>query len=102
VLDIEPVETLDALVPGGSARKIIESLNTAPRVDTIVLVGHQPDLGTLAGLLLFNSTETPLPIKKAGACGIRFETAVRPGAGKLEWSAPPSMLCRLTRRKVAV
>jgi phosphohistidine phosphatase len=102
VLEIETVETLDVLAPGGPIRKIIEALNRAPRVDTIVLVGHQPDLGTLAGHLLFNNTEALLSIKKAGACGIWFESDVRPGAGKLEWSAPPAILCRLPRRKSAV
>jgi len=102
VLEVGTVETVAVLAPGGSAKKIIEALNSAPRVDTIVVVGHQPDLGTLAGLLLFNSNEALLSIKKAGACGIRFESAVHPGGGKLEWVAPPNMLCRLTRRKAAV
>jgi phosphohistidine phosphatase len=102
VLGIEAVETLDALAPGGSVRKIIEALNGAPRAEAIVVVGHQPDLGTLAGHLLFNNGEAMLAIKKAGACGIRFESAVRAGAGKLVWAAPPGILCRLTRRKAAV
>jgi len=102
VLEIEPVETLDALVPGGPVRKIIDALNATPRADTIVLVGHQPDLGMLAGQLLFGNAEASLPIKKAGACAIQFESAVRAGAGKLAWSAPPGILCRLTRRKAAV
>ena len=99
VLGIEEVETLDALAPGGSTRKIIETLNGPPRADTVVLVGHEPDLGTLAGLLVFNSGTASLPLKKAGACRIAFESSVRPGAGALEWLSPPGMLSRVTRKK---
>jgi phosphohistidine phosphatase len=100
-LGIEKVETLEGLAPGGSAKKIIDELNSKPDVDTVVLVGHEPDLGNLAGFLIFNGSEASLELKKAGACRIGFESTVRPGAGKLEWLAPPGMLGRLTRRKEA-
>ena len=101
VLGIEAVKTLEALVPGGSSRKVIEALNQEPDASTVVVVGHEPDLGALAGLLVFNNGAT-IPLKKAGACSIRFESAVRPGAGTLEWVAPPRMLCRITRKRSAV
>jgi phosphohistidine phosphatase len=98
VLELDPVETLDALAPGGSQRKILETVNSPPRANTVVLVGHEPDLGALAGLLVFNNGAA-LPLKKAGACVISFEATARPGAGTLEWVAPPRLLCRVTRRK---
>jgi phosphohistidine phosphatase len=101
VLEIEQVETLEALAPGGSHRKIIEALNRQPSSDTVVLVGHEPDLGALAGLLVFGNSAA-LVLKKAGACSIRFDSAIGPGAGKLEWVAPPRVLCRVTRKSVAV
>lgn len=99
-LKIERVETLDALAPGGSPRKVIEALNRYPRLDTVVAVGHEPDLGVLAGLLLFNNGAS-LPLEKAGACSIAFESTVRPGAGTLEWVAPPRLLCRMSRKRAS-
>ena len=45
VLEVERLDTLDALAPGGAHAKILEALNGHPRGDTIVLVGHEPDLG---------------------------------------------------------
>ena len=101
VLGVEHVETLEALVPGGSHRKIIESINAHPRSKTVVLVGHEPDLGVFAGLLVFNSNAS-FPLKKAGACAIKFEGTVRSGAGTLDWLAPPRLLARVARRKAAV
>ena len=100
VLEIEKIEAIEALVPGGSVRKILEAINAHPRVQSVVLVGHEPDLGALAGLLAFNSNEAAVPLKKAGGCGIQFEDAVRPGAGALKWLAPPRLLCRVNGKKV--
>ena len=101
VLEIDSIETLDALAPGGSQRKILEALNSQPRVHTVVLVGHEPDLGGLAGMLVHNNGAL-LPLKKAGACCISFDAAVRAGDGKLHWVAPPRLLCRVTRKSVTV
>jgi len=98
-LDSTRVETLEALVPGGSSRKVIESLSRAKPDETIVLVGHEPDLGKLAGTLLFGAPAA-LPIKKAGACAIRFEGAVEPGAGRLQWFVTPRMLRRMAGKHV--
>ena len=101
VLGIEP-QAIDALAPGGSARKVVEALNGPPGGDSIVLVGHEPDLGALAGLLLFGNLEAALPLKKAGACAIEFEPPVRPGGGTLMWAAPPHVLFRISSKKVPV
>ena len=99
VLGIE-AEVTDALVPGGATRRIMDALNGSPVAGSVVLVGHEPDLGALAGLLLFGNLETALPLKKAGACAIEIEPPVRPGGGRLMWAAPPHVLFRITRKKV--
>jgi len=64
----------------------------------IALVGHEPDLGKLAGTLLFGAPSA-VALKKAGACAIDFEGAIRPGSGRLCWFLTPRMLRRLARRK---
>jgi phosphohistidine phosphatase len=99
-LGVECVEMLDALAPGGAHGKVVEALNARPHGETVVLVGHEPDLGRLAAHLLFKS-DTPLPLKKAGACAIRFDGPVRAGAGTLVWLATPRLLGRVRRKKAA-
>jgi len=100
VFDRAEVVELEPLRPGGSHRKLIEFLAARPAESTMVLVGHEPDLGTLAGTLLFSAaTPTSLAIKKAGACAISFEGDVRPGAGRLHWFLPPKLLRRLAAKK---
>ncbi len=97
--DSIPLDTLDALAPGGSYRRIIQHLADLPSADVVVLVGHEPSLGKLAGVLLFGAPAS-LPIKKAGACAVQFSGAPNAGEGRLRWFLPPKVLRRMGRRKV--
>ena len=100
VLDWAEVVELEPLRPGGSHPKLIEFLAARPEDTTVALVGHEPDLGLLAGTLLFSSApSTTLAFKKAGACAIDFEGGLRPGAGRLLWFLPPKLLRRLAAKK---
>lgn len=90
------VESFDALAPGHSFRTVIERLAKLPADETVALVGHEPDLGKLAGVLLIGAPAA-LPLKKAGACVISFDGPVTAGTGHLEWFLTPGMLRRHVR-----
>ncbi len=64
------------------------------RADRVALVGHEPDLGQLAAILL--GAARPLPFKKGGMCRIDVEWSSRP-TGTLVWFLPPAALRRLAR-----
>jgi len=96
------IEKLDALAPGGSYRAVIQRLGEASANDAIILVGHEPDLGKLAGVLVFGAPASSLPLKKAGACSIMFNAEVRAGAGHLHWFITPRVLRRLARKGAKV
>src|SRR5262245_66218635 len=90
------------LAPGGSVRGLLERLVTAVEESkkenlAIVLVGHEPDLGQLAGELALDPPAV-LSFKKAGAAAVRFDGAPRRRTGALEWFLPPRLLRRLARR----
>ena len=95
------VECLDVLAPGGSHRKLLEALMRFSKSDVVILVGHEPDLGKLAGLWAFHTPAT-LTLKKAGACAIEFEGKVQPGMGRLAWLLPPRVLRRIGRKAAHV
>ena len=102
-LELEPpVEWLDALAPGGSYRELLIRLAAIESGACVVLVGHEPDLGKLAGMLLFGAPARSLPLKKAGACVIDFTGPVEPGAGHLYAFLPPRTLRRIARRRSQV
>lgn len=90
-----------ALGSGGSARDLLQRLATAEAEapeGAIVLVGHEPDLGRLAGSLLLEFTGA-LPLKKAGACALSFDGPPRMNSGGLDWFLPPRLLRALGARK---
>ncbi|MEO6462554.1 MAG: hypothetical protein ABIP29_05715, partial [Candidatus Eisenbacteria bacterium] len=98
---VEPL-VVSALAPGGSMRGLLERLSEAAGAAkddevAVVLVGHEPDLGQLAGELGLDPP-SPLPLKKAGACAILFEGPPRRRSGTLEWFLPPGLLRTLARR----
>jgi phosphohistidine phosphatase len=96
------VVKLDALAPGGSYRAIVQHLASLGTNDAVFLVGHEPDLGKLAGVLLFGAPASTLPLKKAGAAVVAFDGAVRAGSGRLRWFVPPRILRRLARKAAKV
>lgn len=91
------VKVESTLEPGGSQRQLLEHLATLKSDQCAVLVGHEPDLGALAGKLLTGGT-TSLPLKKAGACQIHFVGALKAGTGRLDWFLTPRVLRRVGRR----
>lgn len=92
------LRTLEALRPGGSWRQVMTYLANLPPGGTVALVGHEPDLGKLAGTLVFGAPSA-LPLKKAGGCAIVFEGAVTAGQGELAWFLPPRFLRRMAGRR---
>ena len=88
----------ETLAPGGAWSDLLGELESLPAPRTTVLVGHEPDLGKLAGLLLFGAP-APLPIRKAGACSIEFEVRCAPGRGRMRWFLPPRALRRFARQR---
>ena len=87
------IEELAPLASGGSPSKVMEGLRPHRKLDSIALVGHEPDLGQLASFLLTGSPSTiPLPFKKGGiAC---VEAELLPGVQRctLEWFMTPKQL----------
>lgn len=98
---LEGAETTDALVPGRSFRQALEWLDSHRDAGDIVLVGHEPDLGKLAGTLVFGAPAW-LPLKKAGACAIEIDGDLQPGTGRLVWFMQPKMLRRWSGGKEKV
>jgi phosphohistidine phosphatase len=84
------LEVMDELAPGYSAAEVADALGRYAETQSIALVGHEPDLGTLAAWLI--GARQPLPFKKGGAARIDV-AALPPGRnGELRWLATPRML----------
>ena len=79
------------LAPGGSFEDLFAEIKEK-RVESIALVGHEPDLGELAGLIISGEGRVPLPLRKGGACHIDVTETVPTFKGSLVWMLTPKQL----------
>ena len=87
---------LASLAPGSAPADLIQHLARLPASTSVLLVGHEPGLSSLAGLLLAGpGTEPPLAFKKGGLCRIDFPGTPQAGAGLLIYLLTPRILRRL-------
>jgi phosphohistidine phosphatase len=93
--DHPAVETLAALAPGEPPRALLAWLRTQPPEVTVALVGHEPDLGRLAGWLLSAKPHGFVQFKKGAAALLEFGTAPAAGRGRLAWLLTAAQLAEL-------
>lgn len=87
------VTNSDALVPAGTPAAVIQEIVRHQRKARIALVGHEPNLGELAGRLI--GARSPITFKKGGICRIDFDVLPPKALGELRWFLPPRVLRKL-------
>ncbi|HWP84227.1 MAG TPA: phosphohistidine phosphatase SixA [Terriglobia bacterium] len=87
-----PVDLCPALRPGGAFEELAAFLAREKRRRRILLVGHEPDLGHLAGRLLGAGPAANLEFKKGGCCLIRCRDLLSGEDSKLIWWLTPRLL----------
>lgn len=89
------VVTLPALSPGVAPRTVLAWLRAQPKDALLALVGHEPDLGQLAGWLLSGRSSGFVQFKKGAAALIEFAGAPAAGKGTLAWQLTAAQLAVL-------
>ena len=85
------LEVSPPLAPGGSLQDWLLWLGQW-HGGPLALVGHQPDLGNWAELLLWGRPHQRLEVKKAGVLGLRLPVNQPVGCSTLFWLTPPRLL----------
>lgn len=84
------LEVLPALSPGGAPEAVVRSLSACDGASGVVLVGHEPDLGELASILLSGTPGlVKIRFQTGGVAGIRLAQLPPCASGVLEflWTA---------------
>lgn len=90
------LEEFSALAPDGDIQIWLDWLDVRQMLATdtqLALVGHQPDLGHWAEILLWGEAKSVIVVKKAGIIGLKLPTTGSPvGRSQMFWLAPPKFL----------
>lgn len=89
------IEEFPALAPGGDIALWLNWYNHWCSISgkTVALIGHQPDLGDWAEILVWGEARDVLIVKKAGVIGITLpETGSPVGNSQLFWLTQPKFL----------
>jgi phosphohistidine phosphatase len=90
------LEIFEALAPSGSRKELYQAIASyQKKLESLMIVGHQPSLGEIAGEIVWGSPEHFLDLKKGGACAIELEQAGIPPAGSLISLLTPSILRKI-------
>jgi phosphohistidine phosphatase len=90
-------EVTNCLVPGAPMEEFESWASAYTGAAVVGVVGHEPHLSTLVTWLLTGKAQSRVRLKKAGACGVEFETSARRDSGRLSWLLTPRQLESGTR-----
>lgn len=90
-----PLRAAEALSPSGTREAIYEEIRRNAKSEALMLVGHQPSLGELAGALAWGSAEHYVELKKGGMCALDLEQLSPVPRGTLLFLLTPSILREL-------
>ncbi|MCB0377694.1 MAG: phosphohistidine phosphatase SixA [Bdellovibrionales bacterium] len=83
------VETSDFLNPGHSARALFDKIQSYD-LDSLAIVGHEPDLGHFLSWVLFRQATDHFPLKKGGIAKVDL---YKDGRAYLKWLLRPKLIC---------
>lgn len=88
------LEFRDELAPGGDAKALIRYVSRIrPGPESVLLVGHEPDLSQLISLLISGGPTTAIEMKKGGLAKLVIETELRYArCATLAWLLTPKQM----------
>ena len=96
------VRIVDELLPDAPPDRLLSILHDLPPESCVLCVGHEPQLGMAASVLLSGRASASFPLKKAGACLIELSIPAKPGRGVLRWWLTPSQLRAMGKQRTGV
>jgi phosphohistidine phosphatase len=89
------LQLTQSLAPSGLRQDFYRELHSYKRLESVMLVGHQPSLGEIAGEICWGSPEHFVELKKGGACVVELESIRGVPKGTLVLLLTPSILRQL-------
>jgi phosphohistidine phosphatase len=85
----------DALVPLGNPGDILGEINEKYNVDELILVGHEPCLSVLIGMLISGAPDILITLKYGSVCCLSVDNLRMQRVAVMEWLLTPKILSRI-------
>jgi phosphohistidine phosphatase len=89
------VQFSDNLIPMGDPDLLISEINEKYSANSIALIGHEPHLTALVGLLVSENTGMDMTLKKGGVCRLSVDDLHHVRKATLEWLLTPGILVEI-------
>lgn len=90
------LQYVPSLAPSGSRSELYHEIaRQAKTRESLMLVGHQPSLGEIAGEIVWGNARHSVELKKGGACAIDLESTEGTPKGSLISLLTPSILRKI-------
>lgn len=87
------LSTSEHLTPNGNPKLLLEHIaQLKPAPKDVLLVGHEPYLGQLIGLLVAGNTNAMIELKKGALCKLEIETVRCGRCANLAWLLTPKQM----------
>ena len=88
----------DNLVPMGDPDLLIAEMNEKYNATSMALVGHEPFLSALIGLLVSENANIDMTLKKGGVCRLSIDDLHHTRKATLEWLLTPGILVEISEK----
>jgi phosphohistidine phosphatase len=86
----------DNLIPLGNPELLITEVNEKFSVNSLAVVGHEPHLSALVGLLTAENAKIDVTLKKGGVCYLSADDLHHEHHATLEWLLTPGILMEIS------
>ena len=92
------VKFSENLTPSGDPNLLITELSEVSNVDSIAVVGHEPFLSALIGLLVAENANADITLKKGGVCSLSADDLRHTRKATMDWLLTPGILVDISER----
>ena len=85
----------ELLTPLGFTDKLVDEINAREPVENLLIVGHEPFLNQLIGMLVAGDANINISMKKAGLCKLSVTELKYERCATLEWLLTPDQLAAM-------
>lgn len=89
------IVTSENLAPTGNPDQLLTEINEKYSVNSLAIVGHEPYLSNLVGLLTADGSPIEMTFKKGGVCYLTTDDLHHTRKANLEWLLTPGILVEI-------